>query len=130
MRGGVVVLGRTDRAARTHHLPGGQAVSPAETFAWAVASLERDPPLRRASGWWDLSVLFVFAAAGWYGLRRRWPSALALAGGLLATYALTALACFESSRLWLPVALPLGMTLLNVSLPFLLPVQASPPEPV
>ena len=121
MRGGIVVLGRTDRAARTHHLPGGQAISPAEIFAWAVASLERDPPLRRASVWWDLAVAVAFAGAGWYGMRVGRASALALAGGALAAYALTALACFEASRLWLPAALPVGLTLLNALLPLLLP---------
>ena len=56
-----------------------------------------------------------------YAMRLRRVSAIALAGGLLAAYALAALACFESSRLWLPVALPLGLTLLNALLPFLLP---------
>ena len=126
MRGGVVVLGRTDRASRTRHLPDGQAISPAETFAWAVASLEREPPLRRASWWWDGTVLVGFAAAGWYGMHLRRLPAFALAGGLLAAYALMALACFETSRLWLPAALPVGLTLVNVLLPLLLPTRLTP----
>ncbi len=126
MRGGVVILGRTDRGARTLHLPGGQGVTPAETFAWAVASLEREPPLRRASAAWDAAVLVGFAAVGWYCTRLHRTSALALAGGVLAAYALAALACFETSRLWLPAALPVGLTLVNVLVPALLPVRTRP----
>ena len=127
MRGGVVVLGRTDRAARTRRTPEGQALSPAEVFAWAVASLERDPPLRRASAWWDAGVLGVFAGAGWVGARLRRTGALMWATGCLAVYALAALACYETSRLWLPAALPVGLTVVNVLLPALLPVRKSQP---
>ena len=125
MRGGIVVLGRTDRGARTHHAPDGRALAPAEIFAWAVASLERDPPLRRASAWWDLAILAIFAAAGWWGTRLSTMTVFALAGIVLAVYALAALACFETSRLWLPAALPVGLTLVNVLLPFLLPARAT-----
>ncbi len=123
MRGGVVVLGRTDHAARTRRTPEGQAVSPAEVFAWAVASLERNPPLRRASAWWDAGVLALFAAAGCFGARLRRISSLGLSLVALLAYALLALACFETSRLWLPAALPVGLTVTNVLLPLLLPTR-------
>ena len=52
MRGGVVILGRTDHAARTLRQPDGRMLSPAEAFAWAAASLEEAPATRRASAWW------------------------------------------------------------------------------
>ncbi len=129
MRGGVVVLGRTDRAARTRHATDGQAISPAETFAWAVASLEREPPLRRASASWDAAVLVAFAAVGWVGIHRGRLSALALAGLALAVYSLVALSFFEMSRLWLPAALPVGLTLLNALLPWLLPARSAVQPP-
>ena len=38
MRGGVVILGRTDRASRTLHLVDGRPMSRAEVFAWSAAS--------------------------------------------------------------------------------------------
>lgn len=126
MRGGVVVLGRTDRATRNRRTADGQPLSPAEIFAWSVASLERDPPLRRASGWWDAGVFAAFAAAGWLGARLRPWTALALAAGVLAAYMLLALTLFETSRLWLPAALPVGLTLVNALLPFLLLNQREP----
>ena len=77
MRGGVVVLGRTDRAVRDRRAPGGQALSPAETFAWAVASLEREPPLRRG-----LAVVGCGGARGICGGRlvRRAPAAGGVGG--------------------------------------------------
>ncbi len=112
MRGGVVILGRTDAAARTLRLPGGRAISAAEAFAWAAASLEDAPATRRASAWWDGGIVAAFAALGALLLGRRRGTAAVLAGGAMAVYALLALAVFESSRVWLPLALPLGLTLL------------------
>ena len=121
MRHGVVVLGRTDRAARTLRMPDGRPMAPAEVFAWAVTSLQHAPSTRRASSWWDAAVVAVFAGAGLAGRRRRPIPALGLSGALLVFYLLCALSLFEWSRLWLPLALPGGLALLTMLLTALLP---------
>ena len=112
MRGGVVILGRTDRAARTLKRPDGRTLSPAEAFAWAAASLEEAPATRRASAWWDGGIIAAFAALGAWVARHRRRSAALLTGAVLLAYALLALAAFEGDRLWLPCALPLGLAVL------------------
>ena len=53
MKGGVVIVGRTDKAACTLRRPYGRNISEAEVLAWAAASLEEAPATRRASAWWD-----------------------------------------------------------------------------
>ncbi len=112
MRGGVVILGRTDHAARTLRLPGGQAISPAEAFAWAAASLQETPSTRQASAAWDGGIIAAFAAVGLFGLGRSRGNATVLVAAAMTVYALMALAVFEGDRLWLPFALPMSLALL------------------
>ncbi len=125
MRHGTVILGRTDRAVRTIHLPGGRMVSPAEVFALAAASLPRTPPIRRASGWGDALVVAAFAGVASQMRRRRWEAVVVLSAVSLFAYALTALSLYEAAGLWLPLALPLGLALATCLLTVLLP--DSPP---
>ncbi len=129
MHSGVVVLGRTDRAARTLRLPDGRPVSPAEVFAWAVTSLQRTPPVRRASSWWDAGIAVAFALAGVAGRRGGRITGGSVAGVLMLVYGLVALSFFEWSRLWLPVALPAGLTLLLTLLPWIFPEPAGATGP-
>ena len=124
LRRGTVILGRTDRAARTLRLPGGQAVSPAEVLAWAAASLPRQPPVRRTGGWGTALVAVSFLTWGAQTRGRRWPAVLMLAAAALVAYALIALSLFETAGLWLPLALPLGLTLVICLLTVLLPEPA------
>ena len=123
MRHGVVLLGRTDRAARTLRLPGGRAISPAEVFAWAATSLQHAPSTRRAPAGWDAAVAAAFACSGLAGRRRRRVPALFLSAATMLCYLLLALSAFEWARLWLPLALPGGLALLTIFL------MALPPEP-
>ena len=129
LRHGVVILGRTDRAARTLRRPDGGALSPAEVFAWAATSLQRAPPTRRASSWPEAAVVALFVGAGLAGRRRRRFAALVLAAATLLFYLLAALSLFEGSRLWLPLALPGGLALLTMLLIWLLPEPSSAPSP-
>ena len=126
MRHGFVVLGRTDRAARTLRLPDGRLISPAEVFAWAATSLQHAPSTRRAPSWCDAAVVAAFAGSGLAGRRRRRIPALVLSAATLVFYLLLALSMFEWSRLWLPLALPGGLALLTILLLVLLP-EPSPP---
>ena len=132
MRGGVVILGRTDHGARTLRLPGGRAISPAEAFAWAAASLEAAPAARRAPAAWDGGIVCLFAVLGtWLFGRKRGP-ALVGVGTAMAAYALAALAVFEGERVWLPFALPLSLALLVGALIALhtAPVTPAVPSPL
>ena len=121
MRHGTVILGQTDRAARTLRLADGRAVSPAEVFAWAATSLARLPPVQRAGGWGDALITAAFAGLATQAHGRRWRAVLMLMGVALVAYALTALSLFEGAGWWLPLALPLGLAavicLLAASLP-------------
>ena len=130
LRHGTVILGRTDQAARTLRLPDGRAVSPAEVLAWAAASLPRQPPVRRTGGWGQLWVGGAFLALATQARRRDWRAALLLAAAALAAYALIALSLFEAAGLWLPLALPVGLTLVICLLTALLPEPtAEVPKP-
>ena len=111
MRGGIVLIGRTDQAIRAFRLPAGRAISQAEVFALAAASLPRTPALRRAGVGWDAGIIVGFALLGWRWLRVRRSTALALCAATLAVYALAALSLFEAGGLWLPGALPGGLGL-------------------
>ncbi len=125
MRGGVVILGRTDRAIRAFRLPNGRAVSQTEVFALAAASLPRTPALRRTGAGWDAGIIVGAALLGWRLRRARRSTALALCAGTLAVYALGALVLFEARGLWLPGALPAGLTLGVGLLLWMLPTETA-----
>ncbi len=121
MRGGVVIVGRTDKDSRTLRRPGGAAISPAEALAWATASLEEAPAARRASAWWDAGIIAVWVVGGAWASGRGRRAALGWGGAAVLTYALFALAVFAGERLWLPCALPVGLTVFGIVLAVLLP---------
>jgi CHASE2 domain-containing sensor protein len=121
MRGGIVILGRTDRAMRTLRLVGGRTVSPAEVFAWSAVSLARAPSTRRAGAWWDAAIILVWVLVAWRSERWARGSAEMVVIGVLAVYGLMALSCFEMQRLWLPGSLPVGLGLLVGALLWLAP---------
>ncbi len=125
MRGGIVLLGRTDQAIRAFRLPDGRAVSQTEVFALAAASLSRVPALRRAGWGWDAGVATAFGLLGWRLRRVRRSTAVAGCAAALAVYALAALSLFETAGLWLPGALPLGLALVVALLEWWLPGEAS-----
>ena len=125
MRGGVVLIGRTDRAIRAFRLPDGRAISQTEVFALAAQSLSRTPALRRTGAGWDTGIIAGFALLGWRLRRWRRATATAVCAAALAVYALAALSLFEAGGLWLPGALPVGLTLMIGLLVWLLPGETA-----
>ncbi len=123
MRGGTVLIGRTDRAIRAFRLPDGRTISQAEVFALAAASLSRTPALRRTGSGWEAGTVAGFALLGWRLRRARRTTALAVCAATLAVYALVALSLFEAGGLWLPGALPVGLTLTIGLLVWMLPAE-------
>lgn len=111
IKGGLVILGRTDRAARVYSLPGGQRVSAAEVMGWAAASLHGNPLLRRASLAWDAGLTLIAAVLSPVLLRVSQRRMTVIALGALAAYALVALCALGGASLWLPGGLPLGLAL-------------------
>lgn len=109
IKGGLVILGRTDHAAQVYSLPGGTRASAAEVMAWAVASLRENPMLRRGSLAWDAGITLIVAVLAPVLLRISQRRAAVIAAGALAGYALAALCAFEMASLWLPFALPIGL---------------------
>lgn len=109
IKGGLVILGRVDRAAQVYSLPGGAHASAAEVMAWAAASLRENPMLRRASLAWDAGLTLIVAVLAPVLLRIGQGRAAAIASGALAAYALAALCAFEIASLWLPFGLPIGL---------------------
>ncbi len=125
MRGGVVLIGRTDRAIRAFRLPDGRAISQTEVFALAAASLARTPALRHAGAGWETGIVAGFALLGWRLRRARRGTALAICAATLAVYALAALSLFEAGGLWLPGALPVGLALAVGLLVWMLPTETA-----
>ena len=116
MRGGVVLMGRTDQAIRAFRLPDGRKISLTEVLALAAASLPRTPPLRRTGAAWDVGIIIGWALLGWKTVRLRRSTASALCLATLAVYALAALSLFEGGGFWMPGALPVGLTLMDLLL--------------
>jgi CHASE2 domain-containing sensor protein len=121
IKGGIVVLGRTDHAARVFTTPASERSSAAEVLAWAVASLRERAYIRRASAFWDAGIIVVALLLGLTLLRLGRRTAVGWAATALTTYMLAALAIFESNGLWLPCALPVGLTLCIVPMLWFLP---------
>lgn len=111
MRGGLVILGRTDHQAQVYSLPAGQKASAAEVLAWGAASLRERPMLRRASFGWDAAIALIAAVLAPVLLRVSQRRFAVIAVGGLAVYALGALSAFEIASLWLPYALPIGLVI-------------------
>ncbi len=106
--------GRTSDA-RTLRLPGGHAISPAEAFAWAAASLEETPATRRASAWWDAGIIAVWARAGPWAFGRgasRRSSALRPAAATRSSTRWRRWPCSRTGGSGCPCALPLGLAVL------------------
>lgn len=109
IKGGLVILGRTDHAAQVYSRPGGGRASAAEVMAWAAASLRESPMLRRAPLAWDAGLTLIAAVLAPVFLRVSQRRAAAMAAGTLGAYALGALCAFEMASLWLPFGLPIGL---------------------
>lgn len=109
VRGGTVLLGRTDHAARTLRLPTGQDGSAVELFAVALATVGRRAFITRVPAVYDGLVIAALAVLGWGFLPLKRNVALTLTGAFFLVYTLLTLTVFELGRLWLPWALPAGM---------------------
>ncbi len=109
MKGGIVLLSRTDEAARTVPLAARRNGSPGELFAAAIATIQNESFIRPAPPWAQYAVIAAFMLFS-FGVPR-WKKSKTIFFGVvaLAAYTLVALAVFSRWLVWLPGVMPLGV---------------------
>jgi hypothetical protein len=109
LSGSIVLLSRTDDAARTIPLAARRNGSPGELFAAAIATIQNQSFIEAAPPWAQYAVIVGFMVFG-YGVPR-WKKFQAVLLGLVAltVYAMVALAVFGQWLVWLPGAMPVGV---------------------
>jgi hypothetical protein len=109
MKGSIVLLARTDAAARTIPLAARRNGSPGELFAVAIATIQNQSFIRRAPEWAEYAVIAAFMLLGYWVPRwKKWKTVIV---GVIALtiYVLIALAIFSRWLVWLPGVIPLGV---------------------
>lgn len=107
----VALLARTDKAAPQLALGNGLVGTAGQLYAAAIATIQAQSFLHRVPLWVDWSLIGCAALlAVWVP---RWKKHKVALGSLIvfAAYLITAFALFWTSRLVLPIALPLGLAL-------------------
>jgi hypothetical protein len=111
LKGGVALLARTDQAAPQLALGRGRAGTAGELYAAAIATIQAQSYLLRVPVWVDgLLIGCAVLLAAWVP---RWKKKKVARWSLLAfaAYLIVAFVLFWTSRLVLPIALPLGLAL-------------------
>jgi len=114
MTGGIVLLSRTDTAARTIPLAARRNGSPGELFAAAMATIQAESFILPAPVWAQYAVIGVFALLSFPV--PRWKKGTTIIAGLfsLVVYLLVALAVFGRWLVWLPGVVPAGIVAVGV----------------
>jgi len=111
LEGKFLLLGRTDRAARTLRFGGGVRGSATDLFAAAIATIQSRSFLTRVPVAFDLALLGVVAVASCWA--PRWPKGRTVFVALisLVMYVMIALVVFGLRLIWLPIVLPAALAL-------------------
>jgi hypothetical protein len=128
MKGAIVLLSRTDSAARTVPLAARRKGSPGELFTAAIATIQNRSFIHRAPVWVEGVIIAVFMALSFRLPRmKKWISPLI---GLLAlvVYAMAAMAVFSRWLMWVPIVAPAGMILAMVLLRIVTPESVTRPK--
>jgi len=128
LKGGIVLLARTDAAARTVPLAAQRMGSPGELFAAAIATIQNRSFIRRSPLWAEGVVVAAFMLVSFRIPRlKKWLAGLI---GFLALviYAMLAMAVFSRWLVWLPATVPLGAVLVFVLLRVVTPDSAGRPK--
>ncbi len=128
MKGGVVVLARTDKGARTLPLAALRNGSPGELFAAAIATIQNQTFIRRAPAWTEVTAVAVAALLSFRVPRLKKFATLAFAAVFLSAYALAAMAIFNRWLVWLPLVSVLGAVLVAVLFRLVTPDSAGRPK--
>jgi hypothetical protein len=107
--GNIVLLARTDSAARTLPLAARRHGSPGELFAAAMATILSRSFIRPAPGWATYAVIAAFMLLSFRVPRMKKAQTIILGAVVLVVYMLVALAVFARWLLWLPGVVPIGI---------------------
>jgi CHASE2 domain-containing sensor protein len=109
LNGSIVLLSRTDQAARTLPLAARRNGSPGELFTAAIATIQNQSFIRPAPSWAEYAIIGAFMLLA-YGVPR-WTKSKTIFVGIvaLAAYVLIALAVFNQWLVWLPGVMPAGV---------------------
>ena len=109
LKDSIVLLSRTDQAARTIPLAARRNGSPGELFAAAIATIQNQSFIRPAPPWAQYAVIAVFGLLSYRVPRLRKSQAVLFGLLALPVYAMIALAVFGKWLVWLPGPVPLGI---------------------
>ena len=128
VKGGIILLSRTDAAARTVPLAAQRMGSPGQLFAAAIATIQNQSFIRRAPLWAQGVVIAVFALLS-YRIPR-WKKWVAVVIGVLSlvVFAMVSMVVFGQWLVWLPATIPLGAVLVFVLLRVVTPDAAGRPK--
>lgn len=128
MRGNIVLLSRTDTAARTLPLAARRNGSPGEVFAAAIATIQSKSFIQRAPIWAEALVLLGAMLASYRVPRFTRRRTMTVGFVFLTVYALLAMAVFNRWLVWLPGVMPLGAVAFFVLFRIATPDAAGKPK--
>ena len=128
LKGGIVLLSRTDAASRTVPLAARRKGSPGELFAAAIATIQNQSFIRRSPLWAEGLVIAAFMLIGYRipRLKKWWAPIIGLVS--LVAYVMAAMVVFNQWLVWLPATVPLGAVLVFVLLRLVTPDAAGRPK--
>lgn len=112
--GGITLLGRTDPSVLIAFPGDGKAEenrAPIDWTAAALAAIQKSDYIRRMPLWGQWLLLLGLVVAGTWLQTRVRLGALLLAGLLAVVYAALAWILYDRLRWWLPMAMPMGVTI-------------------
>jgi CHASE2 domain-containing sensor protein len=121
LKNSVVLLSRTDAAARTLSFATGRTGSPGQLFAAAIATIQNQSFIRPPPPWANPAILAAFTILSAFVPGRKKMGTITLGIIALTVYGMIAMAVFNRWLVYLPFVLPVGMvavfTLIRLSTP-------------
>lgn len=112
MKGGIVLLARTDKASRTLLFPTNRNGSSGELCAAAIATVQNRAFIRRAPVAFDLFVIALMLLPGWFYARWSKQMFLILSFAALIGYLFVCMSAYALALVRLPIVLPTGLLFL------------------
>lgn len=128
MAGGVVLLSRTEKNARTLPLAAMRKGSPGELFSAAIATIQNQTFVRRVPWWGATLVLLGVALVAYRVPRMTRLAAIGAGAGVLVVFVLIALAVFNRWLYWIPIVPVLGAVIFMVLYRIVTPDSAGKPK--
>ena len=107
----LLLLARTDDAAKDVNVAPGRYGSPGELFAAAIGTIQKGSFIKRVPVWFDYGIVAIMVLVA--RACRRWRKFSTVLILLLATvvYVMLAITFFGQSLIWVPIVLPAGLAL-------------------